>query len=663
MSEAASRGRVKLGELTDAALADADPVAHAGFVADLALVARTAEAVTAIADRLLADGDRGRLVFLEWLARLRVRLPDAVQARLPAILADALVPDDLRIRAAARTLRSSRTSRHVSSVVGALVKSLTPLAALARLRAVQVRLRRSRMLDALIERREKRLRLSCPRCQIRLGLADMGRHLFEVHGLILDRGRARRPEKLAKKLRKRYAAARDTTLLDQAATISPPAALRAWAARTRPPADDLIPLLDDAGGRGNGLCPRCLAELPASVAPLSPPLGLAAGRLGGDGFVVEVRGPDGLRTCTIATPSGPLRSGLDGRRAVGPRAVGVVAAGAVLAAGVGLKLPLGLAAVLAGAAYIVARVLRGPLPSVNHRAIDRAWTDLVPRLPPGEVRDRLVTRLCRASLGQGDADGRASVLTGEERSTRAPAVRAAVRFLQTEDAVRLGIDRVGAIGQLLAAGFEGSEGVTFAEYVADLFLSSNPTPADAARLRVLALDGAFAAGFTPRALADLWAACPRLRDLMGGVPLSRLGIQYGLWEFAPARLWESVPATGTVFDLARIAPTVAGRLLRDHPDLLLYHRPPGADDPLDWVLVCASGLVVRGKPLVDASADGAVRRLAHIRTEHLLPLLDAALAPVPSQSALATVGRRCGCGAVVFVSPGQVGRVARFRPA
>jgi uncharacterized C2H2 Zn-finger protein len=664
VSEWGTRGRVKLGELTDAALADADPVAHAGFVADLALVTRTADAVAAVADRLLADDGRGRLVFLEWLARLRVRMPEAVLSRVPGVLADTDTHDDLRVRAAARALRSARSTKHAfDGIVAALTAGLSPLAALARLRSVQVRMRRSKALDALIERRERRLRLSCPRCAVRLGLAAMARHLFEAHGMVLDRGRARRPEKLAKRLRKRYAAARDTTLLDEAATLSPPAALRAWAARTRPSAADLAPLLGEAAGLGTGLCSRCLAELPPSVEPLPTPLGLAGGRLSGEGYVVEVRGPDGLRTCTITAPFGVVRSGLDGRRAVGPRAMGVVAAGAVLAAAVALKLPVGVAGLLTGSAYAAGRLLRGPLPAANGRAVERAWSDLMPRLPPGDVRDRFLTRLCRASVGVGEVDGRATLLNDEVKALSDPRARAAARFLQTGDAVRLGVDRVGALGRLLAAGFDGSEGIAFAEHVADLFLHHNPTPADAARLRVLALDGAFAAGFTPRALADLWAACPHLHDLMGGVPLSRLGVQYGVWAYPTLRPWDGVAGTGTVFELARVAPTLAGRLLREHPDLLLYHRPRDADDTLDWVLVCARGVVVRGKLLADEDTDGTSRRLARIRSEHLLPLLDAALAPAPSHPSLTSLARRCGCGAEVFVSVGRVGRGARFRRA
>jgi hypothetical protein len=149
------------------------------------------------------------------------------------------------------------------------------------------------------------------------------------------------------------------------------------------------------------------------------------------------------------------------------------------------------------------------------------------------------------------------------------------------------------------------------------------------------------------------------------VPLSRLGVQYGVWGRASTRPWDAVPGTGTVFELARAAPTVAGRLLREHPDLLLYHRPPGEDDPLAWVLVCARGVVVRGRLLAEADSevrlDGAARRLARIRSEVLLPLLDAALTPAPTHPSLSPLVRRCACGADVFIAPGRMGRVARLR--
>ncbi|MFO0801352.1 MAG: hypothetical protein U0804_28130 [Gemmataceae bacterium] len=692
VTDGGPRGRVKLGELADAVLADVDPVVHAGFVADLALVTRTEEAVTAVADRFVTEGDRGRLVFLEWLTRLRVRLPEAVRDQVLSILADSRLPGDLRVRAAARVLRSCRTSRSlIVSVVKSLTAGLTPLDSLARLRAVQARVRHSKALDTLIERRERRLRLTCPRCGARLGLAAMARHLFETHGLVLDRGRARRPEKLAKARRKRYAAARDTTALDEAAALSTPAALRAWAARSRPAPSQVQPLLDDAAGRGCGLCPRCFAVRPPSVLPLPPPLTLAGGRLSGDGYVVEVRGPDGLRTCTVTTPAGVIRSGLDGRRAIGPRAVGVATAGVVLAVGVASTLPVAVVVALTVTSYLAARVLRGTMATAGERAVDRAWSDLVPRIRPGPARDHFLTRLCRVSGGHPNTEAR----SGHLSELTDPPLRAAVRFLQAEDAARHGVDRTAAISELLSAGLQGDGGLTFAEHVTELFFAGRPAPSTIARLRVLALDGAFAAGFMPRGLNDAWAACPNFRALTDAVPLSRLGVQYGVWDWKKQPPWESIAGTGTVFELARSAPTLSGRLLLEHPDLLLYHRPPQAvDEAHGWVLVTARGVVLGGKlvadPNVELRVEGGrligsatlvfgphrlslprrppeafvttLRRLLRVRAEQLLPRLDAALAPGPTHPALALLANQCGCGADVFITPGRVGRVARFGP-
>lgn len=697
VSEAGFRGRVKLGELIDAALAPASPEAHAGFVADLAAVTRTEDAITAVADRFHEEGDHGRRVFVEWLARLRVRAPAAVLEAVPPLLHDPTLPDDLRVRAAARALRSSRSPKdYLTRLAPALTAGVTPLAALARLRAVQGRLRRSRALDLLIARRERRLRLACPHCPARLRLPELARHLYEAHGLVIDRGRARRPDRLAKELRKRYATGRDTTLLDLAAQLSEPDALRAWAARSGAATADVAPLAAAAGGRGNGLCPRCLSELPASVEPLPTSLVLAGGRLTGDGHTVEVRGPDGLRTCTITTPTGLLRSGLDGRRAVGPRALGVLLAAVILLAGIVLRVPFTGTFLVALVVYSAVRLLRAPLPQAAERAVDRAWTGLVPRLSASVDADRFVIRLCRASTGRGDAEARAGVLRAVVSSERTTALSAAARFLQLDDAGRLGVDRVAGVGDLIATGFRSDEKLAFAEQVAELLLALHPGREDIARLRILVLDAAFAAGYTPRGLADLWAACPRLRELAAVESLSRLGLQHVVWALREERPWDALVPAGTVFELARVAPTLSGRVLDQHPDLLLFHRtPPAVDEALGWVLVTARGVVVGGMVVADPDAevriDGGrligsatlvfgthrlplprrppaelvttLRRLLRVRTELLLPRLDAALAASPSPQQLGELARRCRCGAPVLVAAGRVGRVFRAGPA
>ncbi len=694
MTNGGARGRVKLGELIDATLAQSDAVAHAGFVSDLAAVTRTPDAIAAVAERFLAEGERGCRTFLEWLARLRVRIPAEVIERVPPLLADPTLPDDQRIRVASGALRSSRNQADfLTRLVPALTAGLSPVERLARLRAVQGMLRRSAALDRLIARRERRLRLTCPRCPARLRRHELAKHLFEAHGLLLHEGRARRPDRVARELRKRYAAGRDTTILDQAAQLSDPAALRAWAARTGATPADLLYLLAGAAASGNGLCPRCLTEVAPSVTPVPPPLALGSGRVSGDGFSVEIRGPDALRTWIVATASGATQRGRDGSGGIDPRAAGILAAAAVLTIGIAIP-ELALASVfLAGVAYCACRLLRSPLHSTTGIAVERAWSELVPRLPQS-IRDRFVTRLCRVSVGHGNAEFRAATLAGLTAPGEDVALRAAARFLQLDDASRLGIDRVAGVAESIAAGLRGEESLAFSEHLTELFLTSDRTPdaPERARLRVLVLDAAFAAGLTPRGLADLWVACPRLRELLAVAPLSRLGLQYVVWTLGEERPWEASCAAGSVFELARVAPRLGGRFLAAHPDLLLYHRtPPDLDEALGWALVCARGVVIGGKVVADPDAEvrveggrlvGAatlvfgphrislsrrppaelvttIRRLLRLRSELFVPKLDAALAKGPTPPILAPLARRCRCGADILVAAGEVGRMLR----
>jgi hypothetical protein len=707
MTDGTPRGRVRLGELIDASLAATDPAAHAGFVADLAAVTRSADTTAAVTNRLLAEGERGARVFVEWLAQLRVRVPEAVLLRVPPTLAGASIPEPVRARAAARAIRSSHDRKAFLAVlVPHLTAGRSPLEALVILRQVQSLVRRSAALDAVIARRERRLKLACPRCSARLGRAALAAHLYEVHNLVLDEGRAVSPGRIAQAVRKRYAAGRDTTLLDRAAQLGGRAALRRWAARTGATAADVRPLCGGAAERGHGLCPRCLGELPPSVPPLPPPLTLAGGRLTGEGYSVRVGGWGGLRAYAVETPAGVIRAGLDGRRAIGPRVFGTLAAGAVIATAIGgaglgfggrpSAAGLTILTIGIGAAYLGARFVRPPLPPVEERAVERAWSTLPPRLSVGPVRDRFLTRLCRVSAGVGDPEARAALLARIRAEARTPGLRAAVGFLQRDDAGRLGADRVAGVGELIAAGFRGDETLDYAEHAAELFLTRDPPPsaADRARLRVLALDAAFVAGYSPRALVELWAACPALRRLMAVVPLSRLGLQYAVWSWKENPPWDGLDGSGTVFELARVAPTLGGRLLAAHPDLLLYVRPPAPiEEALGWVLVCARGVVIGDRLVADPDAEVraetgafggratlvfgphrltlpkqplrpfvlALQQLLRLRSD-LLPLLDTALAPGAVPPAASGLARRCSCGARVLTAVGEVGRAARVKP-
>lgn len=708
--------RLTLGDLANRVLEAADPAARVPLVAQLARGTRTAEQITGVAEHFLAAGPPGRRVLLEWVARVRADLPESVLDQLRPLLSDRKVPASVRILAAARALRSLPDKvEAVEPIARALTRGLSPLRRLERLRQLQHQTEKSRGLDLLIERREKRVKMDCPRCGVRLPRVGMIRHLWNSHGLMLEHGKIRSPHRTVEELHTEHAASHDTTVLDRASLLSDPPALRAWVAAADTPAEDVATLLGAAADHRAGLCPGCFAELPAPLPPLPPPLTLAGGRLAGDGFLVEVGGASWFRTLTVASPTRIFRSGPDGRGALGRRGAATLAAAAVLLAAVahGLflrhpavsHLPAVLVlALIAAVVYAVVWYTRKPLPNPADRAVDAAWTILARRLVKANQAAEWLTRLCRVSPGRGDPVARAGVLKqvtdrAAEGGTEADVqLLAAAGVLQVEDAARHGRDRVAGIAGVAAAGFRGDQPIGYAEYAAGCFLdlAPAPEPGDLARLRTLLLAAAFDAGLNPRNLIDLWAVAPALRRAMAVEPLHRLGLLHGVWTMRPARRWEQVAPAESVFDLCRTSPNISGRLLRDFPDLLLYHRPdPDTFDQLGPVLVCARGVVVGGQMVADPDADvkvvkggrpggyelvfgrhrlrlvhrpagdfaGTVREWLRFRAWALLPLLDNYLAPGSRAVAARVLGpfeRRCDhCAAVAAVAVGTVGTPVR----
>jgi hypothetical protein len=361
--------------------------------------------------------------------------------------------------------------------------------------------------------------------------------------------------------------------------------------------------------------------------------------------------------------------------------------------------------VLAAVVYAVVWITRKPLPKATDRAVDAAWTVLARRLVKGGQTVTWLTRLCRASHGRGDPVARVGVLkqvadlAAEGEGVGHRRLLAAAHVLQVEDGSRLGRDRVAGVAGLAATAFSGDQPTSFAEDVAECFLTQNPAPeaGELARFRILLIGAAFDAGLRPRDLIDLWEVAPNLRRAMVVDPLYRLGLLQGVWAMRAARRWERIAPADSVFDLCRLAPNVSGRVLREFPDTLLYHRPdPDTDDQLGPVLVCARGVVVGGHVVSDPDAavevvkggrfgsgyelefgphrlrlvrkpagDFAevVREWLRFRAWALLPQLDNYMAPgLPAVAArvLAPFEMRCPrCGTVSAVAAGKVGVVVR----
>src|SRR5262245_37967428 len=136
-----------------------------------------------------------RETLLNLLGRLAAAPPGA---RLPLVgellplLADADIPVPVRVSSAARALQLLPDRRSpVRRVTRALTAGLSPSRGLDRLRQLQNQVEKCESLDALIERRERRVKLACPRCRVRLTSVEMVKHLWHEHGLTLERGRTR----------------------------------------------------------------------------------------------------------------------------------------------------------------------------------------------------------------------------------------------------------------------------------------------------------------------------------------------------------------------------------------------------------------------------------------------------------------------------------------
>src|SRR5262245_15097722 len=335
--------------------------------------------------------------------------PPLVAAVLP-LLSDADIPVPVRVAAAARVLRFIPDRRGpVRRVTRALTAGLSPGRGLARLRQLQNQVEKCDALDALIEARERRVKLACPRCRVRLPRVEMVKHLWHEHALTLERGKTRTWQRVVEDLQAKHATSGDPEPLDRVAALAGVAGLRRWIAGDEPPAEQVAPLLEAAAEHGAGLCPGCFAELPAAVTPLPAPLVLERGRLAGDGFAVEAGGGVWFRTLRVTTPE---KGTAAGKRTPAPRGAATLWAALVLLAALPLARDwvFALAAVaLALLAYLLVRLIRGG-GNPDDRAVDAAWARLAPRLAERARAARFLTRLCCASLGRGDPGERVKVL-------------------------------------------------------------------------------------------------------------------------------------------------------------------------------------------------------------------------------------------------------------
>lgn len=519
------------------------------------------------------DDPRAALAFL--VVRLRAA-PDTeragVVARLLPLLADTGVPLAVRLAAAGRAIDAVPESpRTVREVVRAITAGLSPVRALHRMRHLQHLTEKTTDLDALVEARERKVKIGCPRCPARLTRAELAKHLWTEHKLQLVEGEARTRAELVSAVRREYADRADPALFDLAAEVGGERAIRAWAAATASE-DEAGPVCTAARARGASACPACFADVVPPVPELPPPLAVANGRVAGEGLVASA-----------STES--------------PRVSATLAAALTLVLFT-LLVHVAVGFVLGIVVYFATLVWRTPRAPADERAIDAAWRKLAPRLADRRDAARYLTRLCVTSVGRGDLLERANALQAVIARARAnPAevqLLAAALALQMADAGRFGRDHIAGIADLVALAFQGQHGPAFAEHALAVYALVEQDAGARGRLRVLLLAAAFAAGLGPRDLLELWSAAPHVADAMR-VPPHHLALLYGVWVHRNARPWARVGDAQTVFDVAATSPATTAKLLAAVPGVLLVRDAgPNVTADLGPVLITTVGVSVGG---------------------------------------------------------------------
>jgi hypothetical protein len=190
--------------------------------------------------------------------------------------------------------------------------------------------------------------------------------------------------------------------------------------------------------------------------------------------------------------------------------------------------------------------------------------------------------------------------------------------------------------------FTGRLPLAFAEHLLADWNSDWWTRGNLARLRVLACDRAFEAGFEVQNLIDAGRTAPALGAVLDTAHPSILAALRLLWSQRPSRPWERCGPSVTAFEVA--ADRQQARLLGRYPDLLLLQEEPNwppvgllASEPEPVrILLCVRGVYLQDTlfkeaPLITdvvlrpGGADitfGDVRFQARGRLEALAPRME-----------------------------------------
>jgi hypothetical protein len=563
-----------------------------------------------LAAALASDNEpAARLLALTTVGRMSPPLDKVLLQPLEALLLDRRLPADLQLDAVAVVLRGPDNEELATELLQRLTSGLGKARSIERLQQLEERVGKLPVIDALAGQLEERIRMTCPRCPAQLRRPEMVRHLWDEHRLVLDGRRVRDPWSVIDDWLDEYQESRNDELLERcrvaATKIDAQAPLRLqriFLARGVEDPESLESLIEDAKSRHAAVCPSCYAAVPVPREEPVPALVQRTGRLSGRGYSVEVS-ERGLGTrLEVRTPTKLIYRGPDTTRRLTPRGALLLLAGPwVLAAlvcafavpadfgPIWVVGPLLAVALVLG---IVARAVWRGRKVPAGRLVALAWSMLVPRLNEDNFSAddvAFLAGLAQLSTEGRYADLREGLLPDLLRRTEAlltagqvPAAHAAaLRRLAVEDAVDAGEDPVPLVAQQVGRCFAGKLPLAFAERLLGEWETRWWSEGHLARLRVLACDRAFEAGFEVRNLLDAGETAPALGAVLGCHDPDGLAGLRLLWSLRPTRPWDRCGESVTVFELA--AEPDNERLLAQRSDLLLWQEEP------KWVISTDGG--------------------------------------------------------------------------
>jgi uncharacterized C2H2 Zn-finger protein len=601
---------------------------------------------TGLALALASDAEiLARRLALIVLANLPQPIAETLFAPLRGLLLDRRLPEEAQFAALAAVLRTVGSDSPLAEEwLRTLVRGRGKAKAIERLRRFEQYAGKNPVLDALCEKLEQRLRMSCPRCGIQLRRRKMVEHLWNEHRLVLDGRRVREPWPLIEEWVDRYCERQELELLDRCRTLvqrldaddGPRRFHRLLLTHGIADEEARRALTGEAAEQHAACCPWCygLVPVPREVPPLC--LNLYHGRLSAGGYRVEVSERGLLTFLDIVTPEERIYQGRELGQLWTRRGVMLIFVGPLIllallwAFGIpppspssaggrggwgGPFLPVLVILLLALAVHLLTRWLWRPRVPANVRARNYAWTMLAPRLYADGYSladSAFLAGLAQISVGDGYAPLRADLLPDLVKRTEnalamgiaPPGHLAALRRLLVEDAVGRGADPVPLVVDLLARCFEGRLSLSFAEHLLAGWQTDASstwwTPGNRVRLRVLLCDRAFEAGFEVRNLLDAGNHALALGSVLGTQDVRNLSALRLLWSLRATRPWDSCGDPLTVFDLA--ADPKRADLLGSFADLLLWQiepdwlvAAPGVTEPKPaQILFCLRGIVLQG---------------------------------------------------------------------